>query len=66
MTPNSKLWDCGQNSDRAMHAARSRHPGGVQATMCDGSVHFFSETIDWSNWANLGGIKDGVPVQIEN
>jgi prepilin-type processing-associated H-X9-DG protein len=66
MTPNSELWDCGRNSDRTMYAARSRHPGGVQATMCDGSVHFFSETIDFDNWAFLGGMKDGVPVQVEN
>jgi prepilin-type N-terminal cleavage/methylation domain-containing protein/prepilin-type processing-associated H-X9-DG protein len=27
-------------------AARSRHPGGVQVLMADGSVHFISETID--------------------
>jgi prepilin-type N-terminal cleavage/methylation domain-containing protein len=35
-------------------AARSRHPGGVQAVMCDGSGRFFSETIDWNTWNALG------------
>jgi prepilin-type N-terminal cleavage/methylation domain-containing protein/prepilin-type processing-associated H-X9-DG protein len=64
MTPNSRLYDCGANSGDTMYAARSRHPGGVQATMCDGSVHFFSETIDWARWRALGGMKDGIPVQV--
>ncbi len=27
-------------------AARSRHPGGVNASLCDGSVHFVAEKID--------------------
>ncbi|MEW4564439.1 DUF1559 domain-containing protein [Bremerella sp. JC770] len=31
-------------------AARSRHPGGVQAAFCDGSVSFVSETIDLNAW----------------
>ena len=39
MTPNSSLWDCGENSDRAALAARSFHPGVVQVVMCDGSAH---------------------------
>ncbi len=63
MTPNSNLWDCGNNSNDMMMAARSVHPGGVQATMVDGSVQFFSSTIDWNTWKFLGGSKDGVPVQ---
>jgi prepilin-type N-terminal cleavage/methylation domain-containing protein len=36
-------------------AARSHHPGGVHASLCDGSVHFFSEGIDleaWRAWAS--------------
>jgi len=31
-------------------ASRSRHPGGVQAALCDGSVQFISETIDLNIW----------------
>lgn len=65
MTPNSKLWDCGANSDQAMFAARSVHPGGVQATMADGSTQFFSSTVDFNTWKFLGGTKDGVPVSVQ-
>ncbi|NLS93786.1 MAG: DUF1559 domain-containing protein [Planctomycetaceae bacterium] len=47
-----------------MQAARSVHPGGVQAAMVDGSCHFVSETIDWTTWRWLGNKGDGNPVQI--
>jgi prepilin-type N-terminal cleavage/methylation domain-containing protein/prepilin-type processing-associated H-X9-DG protein len=32
------------------NAARSRHPGGVNAAMCDGSVHFVVDGIDLATW----------------
>jgi prepilin-type processing-associated H-X9-DG protein len=35
-------------------AARSRHPGGVNVALCDGSVHFVSETVDRETWRALG------------
>jgi prepilin-type processing-associated H-X9-DG protein len=31
-------------------AARSRHPGGVNATMCDGSVQFVVDDVDLATW----------------
>jgi prepilin-type processing-associated H-X9-DG protein len=43
-------------------SARSRHPGGVQAVMADGSVHFFSDNIELVTWRNLGSSQDGQPV----
>jgi len=65
MTPNSNLWDCGANTNDVMMAARSVHPGGVQATLVDGSVKFFTESIDFNTWRFLGGTKDGVPVTFD-
>ena len=40
-------------------SARSRHPGGVQVGLADGSVRFASDTIDLVTWQNLGTPDDG-------
>jgi prepilin-type processing-associated H-X9-DG protein len=42
--------------------ARSRHPGGVNAVLCDGSVHFFHDSIDAGVWQSLGHMADGGPL----
>ncbi len=61
--PNSKLLDCGSNTDRAMFASRSSHVGGVQCVLADGSVRFASESMDLSIWQNLGNRRDGNVVE---
>lgn len=38
----------------AVQAARSRHPGGVNVLVSDGSVNFISENIDLLTWRALG------------
>jgi prepilin-type N-terminal cleavage/methylation domain-containing protein/prepilin-type processing-associated H-X9-DG protein len=40
-------------------AARSRHAGGVNAAMCDGSVRFVSNTVDLKTWQALGTMNGG-------
>ena len=46
---------CGtQSIANAFALARSRHPGGVNATLADGSVRFVSDTIMQSTWQALG------------
>ena len=52
---------CGAGSSNTA-AARSRHPGGVHGLRCDGSVHFFSDSIDATLWQQLGWIADGAPL----
>jgi prepilin-type N-terminal cleavage/methylation domain-containing protein/prepilin-type processing-associated H-X9-DG protein len=42
-------------------AARSRHPGGVNGLLCDGSVQFFNDSIDAGLWQSLGWMNDGGP-----
>jgi hypothetical protein len=37
-------------------ASRSRHAGGVQVVLGDGSAHFISETIDLVVWQAMGSI----------
>lgn len=40
--------------NRETIAARSRHPGGVGVTMCDGSVRFVTNNIALGLWRSLG------------
>jgi prepilin-type N-terminal cleavage/methylation domain-containing protein/prepilin-type processing-associated H-X9-DG protein len=42
------------NSNPERLASRSRHPGGVQASMCDGSVRFVTDNIALDVWRPLG------------
>jgi prepilin-type N-terminal cleavage/methylation domain-containing protein/prepilin-type processing-associated H-X9-DG protein len=67
MTPNSSMPDHPgwfvDNHDKLMpavsgspefNAARSRHLGGVNACMCDGSVRFVTNSIALATWMALG------------
>lgn len=47
-----------------MFASRSLHPGGVQSVMADGSVHFFSDSIDLNTWRALSTSNGRESVQI--
>jgi prepilin-type N-terminal cleavage/methylation domain-containing protein len=42
-----------------IQAARSNHPGGVLAVSGDGSVRFFSNSIDLNTWQALGSMAGG-------
>jgi prepilin-type N-terminal cleavage/methylation domain-containing protein/prepilin-type processing-associated H-X9-DG protein len=45
-------------------AARSRHPGGVQASMCDGSVRFVGETVALNVWQAACSSRGGESLQL--
>ena len=45
-----------------MMGARSHHPGGVGAAMCDGSMHFFSDNIAINAWRALSTTQGGETV----
>ncbi len=61
LAPNSEVPDCGVVSPlRSLWiAARSRHPGGVNVGLCDGSVRFISETIEIDTWRGVGSRNGG-------
>jgi prepilin-type N-terminal cleavage/methylation domain-containing protein/prepilin-type processing-associated H-X9-DG protein len=42
-----------------LNAARSYHPGGLNAAMADGSVKFFKNTININTWRALSTMKGG-------
>jgi prepilin-type N-terminal cleavage/methylation domain-containing protein/prepilin-type processing-associated H-X9-DG protein len=59
-TPNSKNFDCVANDPTMTYiavgyrAARSRHSGGVNALLADGSVRFIPDSISLQVWQALG------------
>jgi prepilin-type N-terminal cleavage/methylation domain-containing protein/prepilin-type processing-associated H-X9-DG protein len=73
-TPNSECVDCmsavviGSLSVRysayGWRAARSRHPGGVNAMMADGSVQFFTDEIDQATWQALSTRAGKEPISL--
>jgi prepilin-type processing-associated H-X9-DG protein len=57
-TPNPPLPDCITNdattyTSMGFRAARSRHTGGVNVLLGDGSVHFVSNGVDLGAWRAL-------------
>ncbi len=50
-TPNSKNMDCVQHNNPAYKAARSRHDGGVNVVLGDGSVRFVRDSVDPDAWS---------------
>ena len=55
--PNTR--SCMYPPGRIMTTAGSRHPGGVQVLLCDGSVQFMSQTLDINLWRGLGTRQGG-------
>ena len=50
----SKNWGTLSQLNMVLHTSRSAHPGGVQCTMCDGTVRFVSQAVSLSIWQALG------------
>jgi prepilin-type N-terminal cleavage/methylation domain-containing protein/prepilin-type processing-associated H-X9-DG protein len=54
LPPNSRQMDCVQHSNPAWKAARSRHSGGVNVLLGDGSVRFVRDSVALTTWQALG------------
>ncbi|MCL4204161.1 MAG: DUF1559 domain-containing protein [Pirellulaceae bacterium] len=63
LAPNSPVPDCSRVAPvrELWKAARSRHPGGVNLLLCDGSVRFVGNTIELDTWRALGSRDGGEP-----
>ncbi|HCK41814.1 MAG TPA: prepilin-type cleavage/methylation domain-containing protein, partial [Planctomycetaceae bacterium] len=55
---NGDYGDCFINCHN-YYTAYSFHPGGVNMMLCDGSVHFLNEDIEFDLWWNLAQPDDG-------
>jgi prepilin-type N-terminal cleavage/methylation domain-containing protein/prepilin-type processing-associated H-X9-DG protein len=81
-TPNSKIPDqmgysnfcvypnqgnppCNANTP-VFNAARSKHSGGVNAAMCDGSVRFFKDSINVLTWRSLSTTQGGEVISADS
>lgn len=54
----------GDDNPRANIGSRSRHPGGIHATLADGSVRFVPDDVDPFVWAYLLAIQDEQAVEL--
>ncbi|MDX1945723.1 MAG: DUF1559 domain-containing protein, partial [Pirellulaceae bacterium] len=54
----------GLDSTHTFISFRSRHPGGAQFALCDGSVRMLPQTIDYRLYCNLGTRAGGEAVAV--
>ena len=59
LPPNSKDTDCMHSHTNGMLTARSRHPGGVNGLLADGSVRYFKDSVRREIWWALGSKAGG-------
>jgi len=60
--PSGNIGGGGDADGSGIYPARSRHPGGVNAALVDGSVRFISETINLATYQGLGSRANGESV----
>ncbi|MEM8734853.1 MAG: DUF1559 domain-containing protein [Planctomycetota bacterium] len=56
--PNAKVPDVAHHGE-CISGSRSKHTGGVNVALCDGSVHFVPENIDLDVWRRVHDRQDG-------
>ena len=63
--PNGRVPDCGFLTWRSygVFTARSYHPGGVNASMCDGSARWFTSSTNRAVWRAIGTANGGESVE---
>jgi prepilin-type processing-associated H-X9-DG protein len=66
LPPNSPNADCDINSGTGMFAFRSRHAGGVNGLLGDGSVRFFKSSVAQNIWWALATKAGGETVSADS
>ncbi len=51
---------------RIMNTANSYHPGGVNLTLCDGSVRFVKDSVNLGTWRALGSRNGGEVISADS
>jgi prepilin-type N-terminal cleavage/methylation domain-containing protein/prepilin-type processing-associated H-X9-DG protein len=59
MTPNAKRRDCQNTNENGNLAMRSRHSGGLNCLMGDGSVRYIKDSVTEATWWALGSKAGG-------
>ena len=59
VAPNSKIPDCENTHENGNLAMRSRHSGGINALLADGSVRFIKDSVNEMTWWALGSKAGG-------
>jgi prepilin-type N-terminal cleavage/methylation domain-containing protein len=54
---------CGFRTNGFVFGARSRHPAGLNAALCDGSIRFITNQIDATTWHDLGTSEGGETIK---
>ncbi|QJW94052.1 DUF1559 domain-containing protein [Frigoriglobus tundricola] len=63
----TQQYNCGNTSITQFHiAASSYHTGGVNLVMCDGSVRFVTDAVNFTNWQALGSKAGGEVISDTN
>jgi len=58
--------DVSNTTNPSMYASRSRHPGGVQIALADGSVRFVAQTVAIDVWRAASTAQGGESLQLSN
>ncbi|MBN9517113.1 DUF1559 domain-containing protein [bacterium] len=67
--PGNALYPCTTTSDTGtlprQLVARSRHTGGVNVALCDGSIRFVNNSVDLPTWRAAGTSQGGETLQLQ-